>query len=785
MRNLFNLAILDAVFVIPGKDPGSRITKSWINQKCLIKRLKVVADKYRNRGRCFGLRPNLIAGIYKIAMDPGALPGMTKISHSKIFLTERHAQIGFERGLMYRTMNGLLAVLLVFLTLTTTLNAVTYGSDTTPSRPTRCYFPAADVDNTILGFASLDAGFFLGDYTTKCTYNDRFQVGGDVGLTGGSLFLLQDLMLSNELNFVTAGGMIDAATHSLELPYTNNDFSIPTIGSSGAFSVEQLSSQAMTADIYTLGWSYQGQYLLAGSDVGTTELQLYYFDGATLTATTMTPAGGAPGRYVNSVRWAYDDNYVLAALAAGTGNDVLIYYKRVNGGFTLLSGVDLAAEARVGRWHQSGKFIVVGTDGGVVRTYPFSRATGQLGALTSTITLASAVSYNTMDLAPGGNFVVTGITTGNQLQVLSVTGGGVLAASTSISPGVQVSAVDWSPTGTYIAVGLQTGTQNIRVYAHNVATTSLSEVVSCRVDEAKTVYGAYWDPTGNFLAASMATGTGPEIRMFYFDRTKLRLIEIYRIDGLNTAWAIRWHPSGKFLAYGQTTNFLVNLLGILAPPLLINNLSMILNTDTSLYLPLQVKGTCKINGRGKRLMLQNGSEIVVRPGGSLMIEDTELTGVAGSNVRCLTDEANITLCHCQFDFDQDFTFSRGSLFVQESVALTGTNAFIYTSGGTCTIDTLATLYIDDGMTLQYAPNRPQRDLLYFTDPSSVLYLNNCSLTASRTGPLLTGGTLIFDNGVTLSSGALYPAEGLSLASTMTMDVRSGANVSLYGYVRVD
>ena len=101
LLKLVNLAILDAVFFIPGKAPGFRITKSWINQKCLIKRFKVVVDKYRNRGRCFGLRPNLIAGIYKIAMDPGALPGMTKILHSKIVLTECHAQIGFERGLTY------------------------------------------------------------------------------------------------------------------------------------------------------------------------------------------------------------------------------------------------------------------------------------------------------------------------------------------------------------------------------------------------------------------------------------------------------------------------------------------------------------------------------------------------------------------------------------------------------------------------------------------------------------------------------------------------------------
>jgi hypothetical protein len=75
-RNLFNLAILDAVFVIPGKDPGSRVSapsgrvmtssQRVLNEQVIgkIKRFKVVADKYRNRRRCFGLRLNLIAGIY-------------------------------------------------------------------------------------------------------------------------------------------------------------------------------------------------------------------------------------------------------------------------------------------------------------------------------------------------------------------------------------------------------------------------------------------------------------------------------------------------------------------------------------------------------------------------------------------------------------------------------------------------------------------------------------------------------------------------------------------------
>ena len=36
-----------------------------------------------------------------VPLDPGSQPGMTKISHSKIFLTECHAQIGFKRDLIF------------------------------------------------------------------------------------------------------------------------------------------------------------------------------------------------------------------------------------------------------------------------------------------------------------------------------------------------------------------------------------------------------------------------------------------------------------------------------------------------------------------------------------------------------------------------------------------------------------------------------------------------------------------------------------------------------------
>lgn len=678
---------------------------------------------------------------------------------------------------------------LLLFALTSNLHAVTYGSDTTPSRPARCYFPAVDTNNIILGFAALDSGFLLEDYTTKCTYNALFPIAGDIALTGGNFYLLEDLVLSNDLNFVTASGLIDAGSRSLELPCLNVDYSLPSIGALGAFSPRQLSSPVMTAAVYSMDWNYNGQYVLAGSAASaSTELQLYYFDGATLTATTMTAAGGELSQNVNSIHWFPTDNFVVVSRNTGSGNEILAYYKRFNGSFSLQSSVAVGLNVVATRWHPSGSVIIAGGGGGEVGTYPFTQSTGQIGALITFITLGSAVNRDAFSVAPGGNFLAVGnaAVAGNTLNIVSVNSAGTVALSTGANPGVAVQTVDWCPTGTYIAVGLAAVADSLRVYAHDVGAGTVTEKTSARVGEAKSVNSVRWDPTGTFLMVGMTTGTAPQFRIFYFDKSTERLVEVYReASVLNTINTCAWAPSSNFFSFGLATSFNVTAFGIQHSPLWLNNTCFVLNANTNLYLPLVIKNNCKINGRGKRLTLQNGSEIVVRPGASLILEDVELAGVGKSNVRCLTDAASITLCHAQLDLAHNLTVTRGLLLLQETVAVTGTNALILSSPLATIINSGSMLYIGSGATLQYAPPSTRRDLLSFTDPTSVLYLDSCSLVSTRTGLQLSEGTLFFDDAVTLSSQALYAAEGMSLASTMTIEVRSGANVKLYGYVRVD
>jgi hypothetical protein len=359
----------------------------------------------------------------------------------------------------------------------------------------------------------------------------------------------------------------------------------------------------------------------------------------------------------------------------------------------------------------------------------------------------------------------------------------VLTAGTAFNTsGIAVNAVDWCPTGTYIAIGTAAQANSLQMFTYLNSTLTQVAVFP----ETLAVNAVKWDPTGTYLAVAVATGVAPQFRIFYFDKVNLQFIQVYHLStALNSLNAVAWTRDSNFVAYGEATTYNVVVYNIVHPPLWLNNTCLVLNSNTNLYMPLTIKNNCKINGRGKRLTLQTGSNIVVRPGASLIFEDIELAGLGSNNLSCLTDAANITFCHTQLDHAKNLTFTRGSFLFQDTVALTGTNALILSTGGTSTIASASTLYVGNGVTLQYAPIRPVRNLLYFTDPTSWLYLDHCSLTCTRTGLQVVGGSLFFDDAVTLSSQALYVNERMSLVSTTTIVVRSGANVSLYGYVGAD
>jgi hypothetical protein len=114
---------------------------------------------------------------------------------------------------MMKKMRVLLAVIL---SLHTTYSlAIVIGSESTVSVQPLATFPAADNDNTMLGFGWFKNGFSLEDSTTTCTFDSAYPVSGPINLNSGTLYLNQDLLFKNVTTMQSLGSII-ANTHSIE-----------------------------------------------------------------------------------------------------------------------------------------------------------------------------------------------------------------------------------------------------------------------------------------------------------------------------------------------------------------------------------------------------------------------------------------------------------------------------------------------------------------------------------------------------------------------------------------
>jgi hypothetical protein len=96
------------------------------------------------------------------------------------------------------------------------MQALIVGSESAVSVVTTCtIFPATDNDNKIQGFVWLKGGFELEDETTSCTFDGVYPISGTVDLNGGTLYLLQDMVLANPTQLNGLGTIIGNG-HSIE-----------------------------------------------------------------------------------------------------------------------------------------------------------------------------------------------------------------------------------------------------------------------------------------------------------------------------------------------------------------------------------------------------------------------------------------------------------------------------------------------------------------------------------------------------------------------------------------
>ncbi len=235
-------------------------------------------------------------------------------------------------------------------------------------------------------------------------------------------------------------------------------------------------------------------------------------------------------------------------------------------------------------------------------------------------------------------------------------------------------------------------------------------------------------------------------------------------------------------------------------------LSCPINLDRS----FSVVGRTCIDGRGARINLLHDDALLVEPHANLIIRNATVIGASGGpfgRLRVTEKSAAptfITLQDSGLALDENYTFSNGCLGVSSDAKIYGRDkVFSFTSTGSIVIDPNSTLTLDHSITFSYAPSiqpwghnhyASSKERIVFSDPSSTLHLNGCTLYSTHTGIRLKDGRILVQDDVQFISvagidegpyghGAAQDGEEIEIFDSVQIKILSGSVLSINGKVR--
>lgn len=194
------------------------------------------------------------------------------------------------------------------------------------------------------------------------------------------------------------------------------------------------------------------------------------------------------------------------------------------------------------------------------------------------------------------------------------------------------------------------------------------------------------------------------------------------------------------------------------------SVKMFMHGDLNITGTVDFKGTCLIDGGKSRLVLGSNGSLKIGHNSTLTIKNVEIDGIKNCNIYCMDDSASLILDNVRWVQSGDYTFSRGSILIQNLVELSNKYKFIYASELTSTIDFDSRWYFSDLAQVSFGRNRSvfDREPLYFQDYSSVLHLENATLAITSSGARLTNGTFLCDREVKIDAGSMALYAGLAI-----------------------
>lgn len=660
-------------------------------------------------------------------------------------------------------------------------SAVIIGSNTAPSREKTSYFPAADTNNMMLGFAAFANGTYFEDSTTSCIFNSYYPLSGPLLLNGGTLNLYQKFSPDAKTIHINAG-TINGAGLAITYPAAATTSSFPVFGALTNTCFQKDNTLSAAANCTSLDVNYDDTFLATGLETSvSSELVIYALSNDTPPAPiSLSPAGGKMGSTINCLRWHPDQNYLAVCCSNNQSGKEIRIYKKTPSSFLKMSEIEIGADALACAWHPDGNYLIVGTNNpnNVLISYSFNQVTGTLTkeAIT-TIPNVTSISRKGLSFSPDGSYLAVGIpkTTGaSELMVFFFAAGSLeLVASQKLS--AKAESVSFDPTGIFIATALSgVTTKPVRIYkfdsTHNTLILQTSSI------ENRSAYDAHWDPTGTFVAACYAGGAvgsaaslgivqvyayihdlpipagylpQPTLIPFFYSMTKT--------TPANHS-TIRWQNDASHF-FSADIGKKIEAYTMQKKPIVFQDCVIEVANDFNVLTPIEFVGNvrlCGTKGVQARLFMQPESRLIVRPGSTLSVENFHIEDCANSNIFCMDDTASVVLKNSLLCLTGAYTFSYGSLTIEEKSEIhsdTAYQTFFYTSPKPLTIIEDAQLTIGEKTIFNYQPSNAQNNLIELEEKSSILYFdNNTTLSITSTeGLLLTKGQVICNGNVAINT----------------------------------
>ncbi len=621
------------------------------------------------------------------------------------------------------------------------LSARKVGSDSEVAKQGKAFFLNED-SNEISGFSILKSGFILQNKTTICDYNAYFPISGDIVLNGGTLRLSNDLYLQSPVNI--GNGKIDGNFFSLTLPHNVNNTYLPSQAHFSAINLTE--EKQFSRRIFSLDWSYDGNYLAVGLDGSSNhdEIQIFEVVNGVLSLKASYDMGSSND--IRSIRWHPSSYYFVTGSITGNELQTWLFDSEVSS-ITLVDSENTDDVISLA-WTPDGNYLAVGKNRtSYIYVYPVTN-----GTFGSRILLSIGHSTTIYDLSwsSNGNYLAIATKSSKSAEVIVYSFDGfTLNSNATANLNSDVYAIRWRPDDTFFSIGTSESTEQLKSYIHTDGV--LSSVSSALVGETKTIFGLDWMKGGNYLAVAKGTdSSGLEVEIFYYNEVSKTFSMVAGEKLAKDAEAIAWHPEGMYLAVGDTTDKLY-LYNFISKSLFFKDIKLIMSNKLVINGPILFQGSCSINGNNKIIDFSSTGSMLITEGAQLSIENATLTGLKGDKIHCTHDSSALVLNNVHWIQDETTTFSMGSILFQDAIRMSGSSIFAYQSSQTSTIAVDSVLKLSPGFTFSYDPSINSKDLLYFEDYSSELILNRSFLATTTVGMNLKKGTMIIENDANLSS----------------------------------